>query len=224
MSNMVRDFQIRHNSLNLPNSKVLIVDGEDGPNTKNQTKHDMSHLNISDLNLMFDASGIKRVHWHWTASTYRVTDKVKSHYNHVYDHNGIEYEGGSPAIDQADYSPNGKGVSHTLNANTGAVGLSCVSMAGADVNWGTSVVSVGEFPITWDSIDSMLKRTAFYCKLYDIKPSRWTTLTHCEVQTNIGIRQRGKWDIRVLPNDLFKLLSERQAGDILRKRMQEKFF
>lgn len=219
----VRDFQIRCNSLKLRGSTVLTVDGMNGPNTRKQIALVQDHMDVSDRHEIFDPSGITRVHWHWAASTYAVNWDVVKHYNGVFDFEGNEYDGGAPAQAQARYQPGHVGVSHTWNANTGAIGLSCAAMAGATCDWGQGKVSQGKYPLTWEGIDAMLEKTVEYCRAFDIHPSPWTTITHCEVQTNIGIKQRNKWDIRVLPDDPTKLLGEKEAGNILRKRMIEKF-
>ncbi|MCA1806888.1 MAG: hypothetical protein LC687_03360 [Actinobacteria bacterium] len=221
----VRDYQIRCNSLSLPDSTVLVVDGMNGPNTRKQMDLVVRRLGLNDPIEMFDPSGITRVHWHWTASTYYVDWRVRSHYNNVFDHEGNEYDGRSPAHMQAAYDWRNKvGVSHTKDANTGAVGLAFAGMAGAEANWGTSTVDQGKYPLTWEGIDAMLKKTAEYCRAFGIKPSPWTTITHAEVQTNINIRQSGKWDIRCLPDNPKVLLGEKACGDILRARMMEKFW
>jgi len=221
----VRDYQIRCNSLALPGSTVLTVDGMNGPNTRKQIELVRRQLGLRDVKEMFDPSGITRVHWHWTASTYDVTWDVRSHYNDVFDEHGHEFDGGAPAHLQASYDWRNKiGVSHTFNANTGAIGLAVAAMAGASANWGASTVDPGKYPMTQEQIDAMLKKTVEYCRAFDIKPSPWTTLTHAEVQTNINIRQKGKWDIRCLPENHKQLLSEKAAGDLLRKRMMEKFW
>lgn len=220
----VRDYQIRCNSLSLPGSTVLTVDGMNGPNTRKQIELVKRHMGLDDAKDMFDPSGITRVHWHWTASTYDVTWDVRRHYNNVFDKDGNEYDGGAPAQQQAFYIPGKVGVSHTFNGNTGAIGLSVAAMGDASANWGASTVDQGKYPLNWEMIDAMLKKTVEYCRAFDIKPSPWTTITHCEVQTNIGIKQKGKWDIRVLPDNPKQLMAEKTAGDLLRKRMMEKFW
>lgn len=224
MSISVRDYQIRCNSLALPGSTVLNVDGMNGPNTRKQLKLVMDSMDVDDPRDIMDPSGIYRVHWHWAASTYKVTWNVVKHYNAVFDLDGNKHDGGSPPEQQAIYSPPRFGVSHTYRANTHAVGLSVAAMAGATCQWGPGIVDQGKYPLTWEAIDGMLEETAELCREFDIRPSPWTTITHCEVQTNIGIKQRNKWDIRVLPDNPKKLLGEKEAGDKLRARMMEKFW
>lgn len=222
-SHSIRDYQIRVNSMAVEGSTVLTVDGMNGPNTRKQIALAMKAYGYDSSDELFDGDGINRVHWHWTASTYNVSWDVRKHYNGVFDHEGNEYDGGAPAQQQAFYMPGRVGVSHTYRANTGAIGLSVAAMSGASANWGSRTVNPGKYPMTWEGIDAMLERTARYCRQFGIIPSPWTTITHAEVQTNIGIRQRGKWDIRCFP-DSNVLHGEKAAGDILRARMMEKFW
>lgn len=216
-----RDFQIRLNSLKLEGSKVLIVDGMGGPNTRAQIAHAMKLLGYTREGQLFHPDGINRIHWHWTGSSYSVTWDVRRRYNNVFDKDGNEYDGGAPAQQQAAYMPYKVGVSHTLSGNTGAIGLAVAAMGNASEGGGR--VDQGKWPLTWEGIDAMLKKTMDYCKVFGIKVSPWTTLTHAEVQTNIGIRQNGKWDIRCLPDNPTKLLGTKECGDILRARMLERF-
>ena len=224
MSNSIRDYQIRVNSLRIL-KEPLVVDNKDGPKTRYGILQAKDYFNVRRQEDIFHSSGINRIHWHWTASTYEVNDNVTKHYNNCFDIKGICYNGGSLPKDQASYDyKRGVGVSHTLNANTGAIGLAVVACADRKVtNWAKGIVNIGKYPMNWKQIDSMLKKTAEYCLEYDIRPSPWTVLTHAEVQGNIGIKQRGKWDIRVLPDEPTVLLDALEAGNILRKRMKRFF-
>src|SRR5690606_21599103 len=47
-----------------------------------------------------------------------------------------------------------------------------------------------------------------------------TVLTHAEVQANLGIKQRNKWDIAVLPFDR-KVVGAKAIGDKLRSEVKE---
>ena len=222
MHRSVRDYQIRLNSLNIPNSEELVVDGMGGPKTRAQIAFAVAEMDLAEKADLFDPSGITRIHWHWTASTYNVDWNVVKHYNNVFDSEGNIYDGGSPPEQQAVYNHRtGIGVSHSYRANTGAIGLSVAAMHGATSKG--VVVDQGKYPLTWKGIDAMLETSMEYCREYDIRPSKWTTITHAEVGTNISIKQRGKWDIRVLPDNPNVLLGSEQCGEILRKRMVEKF-
>lgn len=220
----VRDIQIRINSLEVlqkVGKPPLLVDGVNGPTTRLAIEITKQELKVNDIKDIFDPSGITRVHWHWTGGNHKISYHDKKYYNDLFDYEGNHYDGISPAHHQAHYMPGRVGVSHTLNANTGAIGMAVAGMFNAQT-FGDRV-DVGKYPITWDSIDAMLERTVEYCKYFDIKISPWTTLTHAEVQKNIGIRQRNKWDIQILPDKLDRLYSPRDIGDKLRKRMVDKF-
>ncbi|MFD2439714.1 N-acetylmuramoyl-L-alanine amidase [Paracoccus kondratievae] len=85
--------------------------------------------------------------------------------------------------------------SHTLNANGGAIGLAICAMAGAQER----PFSWGKAPITPAQVSALARETARLCRTYDIPVSRWSTLSHAEVQPSLGVVQRAKWDITVLP-------------------------
>jgi hypothetical protein len=53
------------------------------------------------------------------------------------------------------------------------------------------------------------------CRNYGIPVSPKTVLTHAEVQANLGITQRGKWDIARLPWDS-RFDIPRECGDQMR--------
>jgi len=219
----VRDIQARVNSMAVDGSTVLNVDGMNGPNTRAQISLALKAFGLGSISDMFDSDGINRIHWHWAGSGYNIGWDTVKHYNGFFDHEGNEYDGGAPPQQQAFYIPGKVGVSHTRNANTGAVGLSISGMTDSEVNWGTGKVNQGTYPITWAAVDAMLEKTAELCRRFEIIPSPWTTLTHAEVQSNLNIKQRGKWDIRVMPES-DELLSPWVAGSQLRKRMMEKFW
>lgn len=85
--------------------------------------------------------------------------------------------------------------SHTLNANGGAIGISMCAMAGAVER----PFSAGKCPVTAAQIGALARETARLCIVYDIPVSRWSTLSHAEIQPTLGIKQRNKWDICWLP-------------------------
>lgn len=211
------DLQARVNALE--DKAKLKVDGMMGPKTRAAVKKLVKERGGSKVEDIFDISGLHRIHWHWTAGTYEVTADTCAHYNDVHDYEGNSYDGRFPAQHQAMYDwRKGIGVSHTRGSNTGCIGQSVACMAGSS-GW---PVSWGKYPITWEGIDAMLERSAHYCKEFDIPVTKWSTLTHAEIEPILGIQQRGKWDIRLLPGDE-KLRDPIEAGDILRKRLIEKF-
>lgn len=214
MNYTVRDYQSRVNALK--GKEILKIDGMSGPNTKKAISDLMQELNVKDKRDLFHSSGLHRIIWHWSASTYEVTPSVLSHYNDVFDYKGNHYEGAARAEHQANYDwRNGIGVSHTRNCNTGAIGLSVSAMHGAR---GWPSLEWGNFPLTWEGIDAMLERTAEYSQVFNIPITPWSIMSHAEVEDTLGIPQKNKWDFMVLPG-YTKVKNAREVGDELRYRL-----
>ena len=68
----------------------------------------------------------------------------------------------------------------------------------------------------------MLKRSAEYCKKFDIPVTKWSTLSHAEVEETLKIKQNNKWDFMVLPGST-RTENAVKIGDILRARMISKY-
>lgn len=157
---------------------------------------------------------MKRVIWHWTAGPYKATRLDKKHYHYIYEDDGNRVTGDNPISANAKPIRKGKKyAAHTYRSNTDSIGLSVACMVEAVEN-----KTNGPKPMTETQFEAMMKDTAKFCKEYGITPSRKTTLHHGEVQANLGIKQRGKWDFNVLP---FKpeLRGARACGDYARKRV-----
>jgi hypothetical protein len=130
-------------------------------------------------------SGLTRIHLHWTAGGHKANATDRRAYH-------VLIEGDGTVIRAAD---SWLRRSHTLNANGGAVGVSMCCMAGAQerpLRWGAS-------PMTPEQVSAMAGAVASLCVAYDIPVTRWSVLTHAEVQPTLGIAQRNKWDITCLP-------------------------
>lgn len=139
-------------------------------------------------------AAMQRVIVHWTAGSHKATTFDKSHYHILIEGDGTVVRG-TPTID-LNQSPARKGyAAHTLNCNSGSIGVSLCCMAGAQ----ESPFHAGIAPMTkvqWDKLPHVL---AALCERYSITPSPKTLLSHAEVQDNLNIPQRGKWDIRWVP-------------------------
>jgi hypothetical protein len=130
-------------------------------------------------------TGVTRLHLHWTAGGHIANATDKKAYHGLYQGDGSCLKMAEPWVHR----------SHTLNANSGAVGLSMCCMAGAQerpFQWGSA-------PMTAAQLDAMCQGAASLCIAYDIPVTRWSVLTHAEVQPTLGIKQKWKWDITVLP-------------------------
>jgi N-acetylmuramoyl-L-alanine amidase-like protein len=129
-----------------------------------------------------------RVIVHWTAGNHRANATDKRHYHILVEGDGKVVRG-NPVI--------GGPVSHTLNANTGAIGVAMCGMVGAVER----PFNAGRAPLTLVQWNNMVHVVAELAARYAIPVTRTTVLTHAEVQPNLGIAQRGKWDIQILPFD-----------------------
>lgn len=158
-------------------------------------------------------SGLKRIHLHWTAGLHTPSALDLSHYHFVVDGKGREWPGALPP--EANISTSdGKYAAHTLGANTGAIGIALCGMAGAQ----ESPFMWGQAPILPDQVEAFCRLAARLAKTYGIPCRRDTILTHAEVEKTLGVKQRGKWDICILPG-MARPLDAIDVGDVLRVRI-----
>ncbi len=138
----------------------------------------------------------ERVIGHWSAGTYTPNSVDKSHYHILIDGDGKLVKG-KPSI-AANGPPRKAGyAAHTLNTNTGSIGVSIASMQGAI----EAPFKAGKYPIKRVQWDAFVKTLAQLCHHYKIPVTKKTVLTHAEVQGTLGIKQKNKWDIAILPFD-----------------------
>jgi hypothetical protein len=141
---------------------------------------------------------MSRIHVHWTAGGHKANDKDKNSYHVLVEGNGNLIRGVRP-IDANEKGSGKTPASHTLNANTGAIGISMCCMGGNDVK--ESPFVAGAFPMTSVQWSKMIEAVATLAKEYRIAVTSKTILTHAEVEPNLQIKQRGKWDITRLAFD-----------------------
>lgn len=153
---------------------------------------------------------LERIIFHWTAGANTASGLDKSHYHILIEGDGKLVRGG-PSIAANGIGGSGPRASHTLNCNTGSIGVSLCGMAGAV----ESPFNPGKSPITavqWKTLADVL---ADLCRRYEIPVTPKTVLSHAEVQTNLDIKQRGKWDIARLAFD-HSLVGAKSCGDAMR--------
>lgn len=138
---------------------------------------------------------MKRIIIHWSAGSHKVSNLDRQHYHRIIDGDGNVHEGVFP-IEANEKPVKGQYAAHTLNCNTGSIGVALAAMAGAVER----PFSAGSHPITEEQLTALAKLCAGLAKQYDIPVTRATILTHAEVQPTLGIKQRGKWDITWLPH------------------------
>lgn len=157
------------------------------------------------------AAQINRIIVHWTAGGHKASGLDRSHYHLLIDGAG-ELIRGVPTISLNDARGVKTGyAAHTLNGNTGSIGVSLCCMAGAV----ESPFKPGTAPMTrvqWEALPAVL---AALCRRYSIPVTPRTVLSHAEVQNTLGIKQRGKWDISRLAFDP-SVVGAKACGDQFR--------
>lgn len=155
---------------------------------------------------------MQRVILHWTAGTHTASELDRSHYHVLVQGDGTLVRGRPSISGNSLVSPVGLRASHTLNCNTGSIGVSLCCMAGAVER----PFSSGKFPMTRAQWEKVAYVIADLCERYDIRVSPKTVLSHAEVQKNLDIRQRGKWDVARLSFDE-SIVGATACGDEMRR-------
>lgn len=159
-------------------------------------------------------SDFNRIVIHWTAGTHTPSGLDKEHYHFIIDGQGRVHNG--KYAPEANLNPKkGAYAAHTLNLNTGSIGVALAAMAGAVER----PFNAGRYPIT-EAQESAL--TALLIKLtdqYKIPVTRETVLSHAEVQPTLKVTQRGKWDISWLPG-MTQPGDPVTIGDLIRERVR----
>jgi N-acetyl-anhydromuramyl-L-alanine amidase AmpD len=137
---------------------------------------------------------LKRIIMHWTAGGPAATTLDMEHYHFIVQQDCKVVQGKRKPEDNIS-TGDGKYAAHTLNCNTGSIGVSLCGMVAAQER----PFAKGPYPITQPQIAVMCSLVAKLCHQYGIPVKRETVLSHAEVQPTLGIKQRGKWDIAWLP-------------------------
>ena len=194
-ASLIRQLQARVNEF----GHSLVVDGIYGPRTHAATMEALGEpakpappttpggQALVPANWMPNAN-MSRIIVHWTAGNHRANAVDKRAYHIIVEGDGNVVRG-NPVI--------GGPASHTLNANTGSIGVALAGMVGARER----PFDAGRAPLTQVQWNAAMHVLAELAARYRISVSRTTILSHAEVQNNLGIAQRGKWDIAILPFD-----------------------
>lgn len=151
-----------------------------------------------------------RIIWHWTAGTNKANSIDKKHYHVLIEGDGKLIRG-DHSIDDNEAPIRGAYAAHTLNCNTGSIGVSLCGMRQAK----ESPFQPGPSPITREQWEMLSRLLAELCKRYAIPVLNSTVLSHAEVQGTLGIKQRNKWDITRLPWDR-SVVGATQVGNQMR--------
>jgi len=158
---------------------------------------------------------MQRVIWHWTAGTNKAGAVDKQHYHIIIEGDGGLVRG-DHAITANEAPAKANRANHTLNCNTGSIGVSLAGMKGAH----ESPFNPGPYPITEAQWRVLARVLADLTRRYGIPVTRSTVLSHAEVQGTLGIPQRQKWDIARLPFNL-SLRGATEVGNEMRTMVQQ---
>ena len=137
---------------------------------------------------------MKRLVLHWTGGAHTPSNIDKQHYHFIIDGAGKVHPGRFP-VEANERPQKGKYAAHTLNCNTGSIGIAVAAMGGAQER----PFDAGRYPITPAQIDALVALCRTLAGQYRIPVTPQTILSHAEVQPTLGIKQKGKWDIAWLP-------------------------
>lgn len=159
-------------------------------------------------------AGLERVIVHWTGGAGRASETDLKHYHLLVERDGSIRSGKESPEDNIVVS-DGDYAAHTLRLNTGSIGVAMCGMRDAI----EQPFSPGPEPLTEEQFEECCIVVAMLCDRYGIPVSPRTVLTHAEVEANLGVAQRGKWDISRL---VFKpeLVGAAAVGAYLRDRVR----
>lgn len=160
------------------------------------------------------AATMKRVILHWTGGAHTASALDRAHYHFILEDDGNAVRG-DRSIKDNEAPIRGNYAAHTRACNTGSIGVSLACMNGAT----ESPFQSGRYPMTEAQWDAMIDFVAGICRAYGIKPTPETVLSHAEVEGNLGIWQRGKWDYTRLSFDP-SIKGARAIGDRIRAAVQ----
>ncbi|MCV3738393.1 N-acetylmuramoyl-L-alanine amidase [Rhizobium sp. TRM96647] len=159
---------------------------------------------------------MQRVIVHWTAGTHTASETDRGHYHVLIEGSGKPIRG-KPSIKLNEAPAKTGYAAHTLNCNSGSIGVSMCCMGGAI----ESPFSAGKYPMTRAQWDAMTSAVADLCRRYSIPVTDKTVLSHAEVQNNLGIAQRGKWDFTRLAFNP-SAVGAKACGDKMRAEVHAK--
>lgn len=138
---------------------------------------------------------MQRIIIHWTGGPHQPTGLDLHHYHYVIDGAGKVHPGQFPVAANQGPLVRGAYAAHTLNCNSGSIGVALAAMAGAV----EQPFCPGSAPVTEAQLRALAGLCRELCTRYAIPLTPRTVLTHAEVQPTLGIAQRGKWDVTWLP-------------------------
>jgi len=164
------------------------------------------------------ACSMRRIICHWSEGRNLANDTDRAHYHLLIE----QLPDGTVRVIRGDHSiadnantSDGDYAAHTRSCNTGSIGVALCGMMGCN----ESPFRAGPAPITQSQWNLMAQVIAILCQRYRIEVTPKTVLCHGEVQANLGIRQRGKWDPMRWPWN--PDVPGNQIGDLLREQVRD---
>ena len=157
---------------------------------------------------------IRRITVHWTAGSHIASALDCEHYHYLIEGSGKIVRGNFTPLNNLPPLREGAYAAHTRSANSRNIGIALCAMHGAT----ESPYEAGEYPINQMQWLQLTKLLATLCHRYDIAVTDQSVLTHAEVQNNLGIWQRGKWDIAYLPFEK-PVFGAKNIGDMMRSEV-----
>lgn len=212
MDYVTRDVQARCAALGVDPGPI---DGIPGPMTRAAVEKAMEQRGVDRPEMLFHPSGLHRVIMHWTAGAYGAIALERRHYHLLVTCTGQIVMGDLAPEANADCR-DGRYAAHTRALNTGSIGVAVDAMGGAVER----PFDPGPYPITEEQAQALVRAVADLCLTYDIPVSRYSVLTHAEVQPTLGVWQRNKWDITWLPG-MEKPADPLVVGDMIRAGIKD---
>lgn len=161
---------------------------------------------------------MQRVIIHWSEGRNLSNDTDRAHYHLLIEQDAkgvVKVTRGDHSIADNASTSDGIYAAHTRNCNTGSIGVALCGMMGCE----EKPFSSGPAPITKAQWDTMVQVIAVLCQRYDIPLTARTVLCHGEVQRNLGITQKGKWDPMRWP--WAPEVPGSKIGDLLRQAVRD---
>ncbi len=159
------------------------------------------------------AGAMARVICHWTAGGYTATPAERAHYHLLIEGDGRLVRGEFAITDNLS-TADGHYAAHTLNGNTGSIGIAVCAMREAVL----TPFDPGPCPMLRAQWELMARVVAELCAAYAIPITPRTVLGHGEVPAILGIAQREKWDPLALPWE--PSLDQQAVGEAFRARVR----
>ncbi|WP_336058061.1 peptidoglycan recognition protein family protein [Nitratireductor sp. CH_MIT9313-5] len=157
---------------------------------------------------------MERIICHWTGGTHHACEADCRCYHILIEGDG-KLVRGKASIERNSGEAKRGYAAHTRNCNSGSIGVALCGMKGARQQPFRS----GRYPLKQAQWNKLVRVCAELSQRYRIPISPETLLTHAEVQGNLGIAQKGKWDISRLPFDK-SVKGAGACGERLREEVQ----